>query len=69
MQKKPALFLLNEAAGNQLSTIQIFQAKHLSKGEKTLHSPLQSCIQRWLWHPDKPVHKTDEHTPFSTEGT
>lgn len=69
MQKKPALFFLNEAAGNQLSTTQIFQAKHLSKGEKHPHSPLESCIQRWLWHPDKAVHKTDEHTPFSTERT
>lgn len=53
----------------QLSTTQIFQAKHLSKGKNNPHSPLESCIQCWLWHPDKPVHKTDEHTPFSKEGT
>lgn len=69
MQKKPALFLLNEAAENQLSTTQIFSGKTSLQRKNNPYSPLESCIQCCLWHPDKPVHKTDEHTPFSKEGT
>lgn len=67
MQKKPVLFLLNEAAEHNTD----FSGKtSLQRKKKTkTHFPLESCIQCWLWHPDKPVHKTDEHTPFSKEGT
>lgn len=73
MQKKPALFLLNEAAGNQLSTtlIYFFQAKHLSKGEKkkTLIPLWKAASNAGFGILTRQVHKTDEHTPFSKGGT
>lgn len=79
MQKRSVLFLHIEAGENQPSTTQTFSEKKLSsllrKKKDPRHTtafPLQgctSCIQCWLWHPDKPVYEADEYAPFSKEGT
>lgn len=48
-----------------------FQAKHLSKGEKkkTLIPLWKAASNAGFGILTRQVHKTDEHTPFSKEGT